>query len=76
VLIRKKQLVINLEKIGGGVPERGEGATGGDDVSLHRQLLVPNLDGRELDANPAMHARMNTNTNMDDLACQLDGCSS
>jgi hypothetical protein len=41
----------DLEKIGGRVPERGEGAAGSNHVSLHRQLLVANFHGGELDAN-------------------------
>jgi hypothetical protein len=47
--------MINLKKIGGGVPQRREGPPGGNHVSLHRQLLVPNFHCGELDANPAYH---------------------
>lgn len=53
-MLRNEKAAGNLEKIGGGVPERGEGAAGGDHLrSLHGQLLVPDLDARELHANPA-----------------------
>jgi hypothetical protein len=46
-----------LDDVDGGVEQRGQRARAHIHVRLHRQVLVPNLDLRKLDAHPAtMHA--------------------
>jgi hypothetical protein len=46
-------LAPHLEKIGSGVQKSGERAAGGDDVSLHGQLFVSDLNHGKLDTHPA-----------------------